>query len=312
MAAIVDTNGVLRGIGQGGPSNYDDLGVEAVQRNIAEAIQQARQKAGSGELPFSSAFFGMAGVVTEQDRSAIRQIALQLQVVDIDQTGIDHDCRIALAGGLSGRPGIVLITGTGSSCFGQNAAGDKWLSGGWGHLISDEGSGYWLGLQAIRIAAAVDDGRSPYSPLYDVVRSHLNLGNTRELMHRLYVQALSRSEIAAMAPLVIETARQGDHAALRLLQQAADDLAHCVAAVAKQLNFSSGKCEIVQVGGLLNSGDIYLQPLRSAILQKIPGAQFSAPELPPVLGACVLALQSLGVVINPAISKSLQQAYFQS
>jgi N-acetylglucosamine kinase-like BadF-type ATPase len=253
----------------------------------------------------------MAGVVTEQDRSAIRQIVSNLKTVEINHVDIDHDCRIALAGGLSGRPGIVLITGTGSSCFGQNAAGEKWLSGGWGYLIGDEGSAYWLGIQALRIASAVDDKRAPYSQLYDIVRSYLKLKDTRELMHRLYVQRLLRSEIAALAPMVIEAARHGDRAALHLLEQAANDLAVCVDAVARQLNLSSGVCEIVQTGGLINAGDIYLQPLRSAILQKIPGAQFSTPELLPVLGACILALQSLGIVINPKITKSLQQAHFQ-
>ena len=308
MTAIADLNGELRGFGQGGPSNHDDLGAEIVGENIAAAIQQARKMAGMGDLPFASAFLGMAGVVTEKDRSAIRQIMLNLKVVDIDHIEIDHDCRIALAGGLSGRPGIVLITGTGSSCFGINATGDTWISGGWGHLISDEGSGYWLGLQALRITAGVDDGQIPHSLLYEQVRSHLNLSDTRELMYRLYVQGLSRAEIAAMAPLVIKSARHGDSAALRLLEQAADDLADCVFAAAHQLNLSSGVCEIVQTGGLLNAGDIYLQPLRSAILHKIPEACFSLPELSPVLGACLLAMQNLGITIDEHINQSLQKA----
>ncbi len=228
--------------------------------------------------------------------------------MDIDHIEIDHDCRIALAGGLSGRPGIVLITGTGSSCFGQNAAGEKWLSGGWGHLISDEGSGYWLGLQALRITAGVDDGRIPYSPLFEQVRSHLNLEDTRELMFRLYVQGLSRAEIAAMAPLVTASARAGDPAALRSLQQAANDLSECVSAAARQLKLSPGTCEIVQTGGLLKAGDIYLQPLRSAILQKVPGASFRFPELIPVVGACLLAMEGLGIYIDEKVTQSLQKA----
>ncbi len=79
MAAIADFNGDLRGFGQGGPTNLDDLGVDIVGKNIAEAIQQAKKMAGLGEVIFNSAFFGMAGVVTEKDRNLIRQIALNLK-----------------------------------------------------------------------------------------------------------------------------------------------------------------------------------------------------------------------------------------
>ncbi len=306
-AAIVKLSGQLAGTGQAGPSNYDDVGAEAAEQNISAAIQQARAQAGLDDRPFAGAFFGMAGIVTERDRSAIREIARSLAVADMDRVGIDHDCRIALAGGLSGRPGIVLITGTGSSCYGRNAAGEAWLSGGWGHWISDEGSGYWLGLQAMRVASMVDDGRMPYSTLYDAVQGYLHMDDLRDLMHRMYVDGMSRSEIAAMAPLVIDAARAGDPAAVHLLEQGGKDLAECVLAVARRLNMLSAGCEIVQTGGLINAGEIYLQPVWSAILERIPNARISLPELPPVLGACLLAMQNIGVKVDKAITQSLQQ-----
>jgi N-acetylglucosamine kinase-like BadF-type ATPase len=311
-AAIVDITGRVVGIAHAGPSNYDDIGAGATQQNIDKAVKRARQAAGLGDQPFASAFLGMAGVVTEYDRSAIRQIALNLHLADINHISVDHDCRIALAGGLSGRPGIVLITGTGSSCYGRNADGEEWLSGGWGYLISDEGSGYWLGLQALRTVVAVDDGRLPYSPLYDAIRSRLNLNEYRDLMHKLYIQGLSRSEIAAFAPLVMEAARQGDQASKRILEQAGNDLAGCVVAVTKRLKMAQPGCEIVQIGGLLNAGDIYLQPLRSAILQQIPGVKFTSPDLPPIMGACVLAMQALGTVVDQNISRTLKETFTQS
>lgn len=309
VAAIVNFHGELCGVGQGGPSNYDDLGREVVRENISEAVRQARDMAGLGETPFASAFFGMAGVVTDQDRSAIRQIVSGIPAVDVDRAVIDHDCRIALAGGLIGRPGMVLITGTGTSCFGQNAAGAKWLSGGWGYLISDEGSGYWLGLQALRLAAMAADGRVEAGRLSGLVMDYLQLAEARELMHRLYVQGLSRREIAQIAPMVFDAAQNGDLAALQLIEQGAGDLAVCVEAAARQLAMLSDGCQIVQTGGLVNAGEIYLRPLRSAIMRKIPDAQFLKPELPPVFGACVLALQKTGILMDDQITQSLRQAY---
>jgi N-acetylglucosamine kinase-like BadF-type ATPase len=107
--------------------------------------------------PCDGVFFGMAGVVSTADQAIVHDIARSLGLGGAVQ--VDHDIRIALAGGLSGRPGIALIAGTGSSCFGINAAGERWQAGGWGHLISDEGSSYWFGWNAIRLAAGACDGR---------------------------------------------------------------------------------------------------------------------------------------------------------
>jgi N-acetylglucosamine kinase-like BadF-type ATPase len=103
----------------------------------------------------------MAGVVSPTDRAIMANIAQSLTLAPADRVGVDHDCRIALAGGLSGRPGMVQIAGTGSSTFGVNASGESWRAGGWGQLISDEGSGYWLGVQAMQTAVRAFDGRLP-------------------------------------------------------------------------------------------------------------------------------------------------------
>lgn len=307
-AVILYRSGRLAGVGQAGPSNLDDIGAAATQANISAAIQQAWAAAGAAEQPFASVFFGMAGIVTDSDRDAIRRIGLNLGLADASRIFVDHDARIALAGGLSGRAGIVLITGTGSSCYGRNAAGEDWMSGGWGYLLGDEGSGYWLGLQALRITTRVHDGTHPPSIIADLVRPRLQLPELRELMHRLYVQGLGRNEIAAFAPLVIEAARRGDAAALRLLEQGGMELAEMVGSVARRLRMNEDACEIIQIGGLLKAGDVYMRSLREEIQKQVPGARFSNPELPPVLGACLLAMQSLGIAVDDNITQTLQKA----
>jgi N-acetylglucosamine kinase-like BadF-type ATPase len=307
QAAIVSLDGRVCGIGASGPSNYDDVGVHLAQENIGKAVAQASQHAGLPAAPFAAAFFGMAGVTTGADRTAIRAMAQDLRLAADDMTGVDHDCRIALAGGLSGRPGIVLITGTGSSCYGRASDGRDWISGGWGSLISDEGSGYWLGVQAMKTAAGVDDGRLPGSILFESVRAHLGLRETRELMHRMYVVGMSRPEIAQMAPLVIEAALQGDLAALDLIRQGAQEMAACVEAVARKVGLDRAPCELTQVGGLVNAGEVYLHPVREAVRQRLPACQFSLPELPPVLGASLLALQQRGVPVEWRVLESIRQ-----
>lgn len=289
QVAIADEHGRICGTGIGGPSNYDDIGAERTGAHIAEAVARARDDAGITAYSFDAAFLGLAGVVSERDRAAIRGIAHNLGLAPPTRIGVDHDCRIALAGGLSGRPGIVLIAGTGSSCYGMNAAGEDWRAGGWGHLIGDEGSGYWLGIGALTAAVRAFDGRGPATVLRERVMNVFGLADANEVMHRLYVEGLSRAAIASLAPLVLHAAADGDAVASELLQRSADDLAACVVAVAQHLGVAAGPCEVALVGGLFEAGDALAAPLHDALQIQLPACHVVRAEQPPIVGACLLA-----------------------
>jgi N-acetylglucosamine kinase-like BadF-type ATPase len=304
-AVIVDAEGRLQGVGWSGSANYDDVGVEGTQRHLGGAVQAARAEAGLPATPFDAAFLGLAGVVSETDRSVIRSIAQALDLAEPDRVGIDHDCRVALAGGLSGRPGIVQIAGTGSSCYGRTADGRAWRAGGWGHLISDEGSSYWLGREAMRRAVQAYDGRAPHTTLLDAVMTHLALEDVNDLMHRLYVEGMARAEVAALAPLVVQAATAGDAAAQALLDDGAAHLADCIEAVARRLGFDDRTCPVVLVGGLFRAGAAIRDPLRRHVEARLPHADLHDPELPPALGAALLALHHLGVAVTPSVRHAL-------
>jgi len=307
QAAIVDETGRVCGAGLGGPSNYDDVGVATARTNVAQAVNTARHKAGMDTVPFAAVFLGMAGVVSPRDRTVIRNIAHDLDLAPAAQVGVDHDLRTALAGGLLGCPGIVLIAGTGSACYGRNAAGASWRAGGWGHLIADEGSSYWLGVRAIRAAVRAADGRIVRTPLLERVLDHFHLAQIDDIMHYLYVGGPSRAELARLAPLVIDTARAGDPAACELIRRGTQALADCVVAVAKQLDVAARPCDLVLVGGLFRAGAIVVDPLRTAVHDQLPLCRISFPELPPVLGACVLALQMLDIPVNGPVAATLRE-----
>lgn len=310
-AAIIDDRGRLCGTGLGGPSNYDDVGVATAQAGIEQAMDAARRMAGLPLASFAAAFLGMAGVVSSQDRAMIREIARNLELAQPDRVGVDHDCRIALAGGLNGRPGIVVIAGTGSSCYGRTAAGEGWRAGGWGQLISDEGSSYWLGVQAMKAAVSAYDGRIERTLLLERVQDRLRLADMNDIMHRIYHTGLSRAEIAALAPLVIGAARAGDEVAQGLIEQGAQDLAECVLAVARRLGFTDGPCELALTGGLFRAGDTFTQPLKDAVWERLLHCRITPAEAPPVLGACVLALQSLDIEIDESVVQALHDAASQ-
>lgn len=287
-AALLDADRRLLGEGEGGPSNIDDVGEAGARANIAAAVAAARARAGLPDTAFAAAFLGMAGVTSDDDRAVIRRIAHTLKLAPTACIDVDHDCRIALAGGLSGRPGIVLITGTGSSCYGRTAAGAHWMTGGRGHLIADEGSGYWYGLNAIRAAVRHHDGRGPSTVLHDRVLTALGIDTIEAVMHRLYVVGVTRPEIAALAPLVIAAAEAGDGVAQRLFLEGARELAECVEAVAQRLGFASGPSELALTGGL-SQAQVAREPLVAAVTARLPGCRVTLAERSPVVGAALLA-----------------------
>jgi glucosamine kinase len=291
-AALLDFDGKLLAVGQGGTSNIDDVGVQLAEQNIDRAVAAAAAQAGITRRPAAAIFLGMAGVTSEADRDHIRQIARNLNLAPADAIGVDHDCRAALAGGLSGRPGIVQIIGTGSSCYGRTGDGRSWMSGGRGHLVSDEGSGCWMGLQAIRAAVRAHDGRGPDTALLAGVLAALNINEIDDVLNRLYVVGISRAELAALAPMVVREAMAGDTAALGIVQKGADDVAELVEAVARKLEM--GAPEVCIVGGLLNTGPIIFDSYRAAMLRRVPSADVKTAEQPPVMGAALLALELAG------------------
>jgi N-acetylglucosamine kinase-like BadF-type ATPase len=304
QAAICDEHGRILSVGQGGPSGIDSVGAEGALTGISAAVDDARRQAGLAAHPFDSVFLGMAGVVSEADRNIVRGVARQLQLGDV--VDVDHDIRISLAGGLSGRPGIALIAGTGSSCFGMNERGERWQAGGWGHLISDEGSSYWFGWNAIRLALGAFDGRWQTS-LLQPVKERLGLDDLLNILYRLYMQGVAKAEIAAFAPLVMEHAAAGDIMAQQLIEQGMDDLAQMVRAVAHRLGWGDTACEVTLTGGLWRAGEVVLAPFRAVLAEMLPLAKITMPELSPTMGACILALQQAGVAIDEPAMKMLRK-----
>jgi N-acetylglucosamine kinase-like BadF-type ATPase len=285
-AVITDETGRMLGEGFGGPTNIDDHNLETASLNLGYAVNKARANAKLEPGPFAAAFLGIAGVVSEADRGLVRELARGLELCTPEHLGVDHDARVALAGGLSDRPGMVLIAGTGSACFGLGASGERHLTGGWGHLLADEGSGYWLGLEALRAAVCGFDGRGQRSTLEQRALAFLGIRTPEEIMHRVYVVGLSRSELAAFAPTVLEVAASGDPVASEIVERGAKALAETVQVTAARTNLVAP--EIVMVGGILKS-EVMLEPLRAHLLARLPEMRLVAAEQSPAHGACLLA-----------------------
>ena len=305
QAVILDASGRLVGTGVSGSSNFGYIGVEQTIQNIGEAVTIAANDAGVSSESFASAFLGLAGVVSRADRDIVTGIGKTLKLAPDAFLGVDHDCRVALAGGLGGASGIVQIIGTGTSCFGMNANGERWMAGGWGSLIADEGGGYWMGVQAMKAATEAYDTRGKPTLLKQAVLDSLGISEIGQIMHRVYTQQISVAETAALGRLVIETAREGDQVALAIINAGMKEVARCVEAVANYLAFPQDSLRLTCVGGITQAGDIVMQSLTAAVHQRIPDCQIETPRFTPAIGAGLLAIQQHQGKLSSTVIKHL-------
>lgn len=311
-AALVSSSGELLGLGEGGSGNYHDVGADKVRANIDAAVSQAWTAFNYSPREAAAIFLGLGSVVTQEDRDAIREIVVDLSLVPADSIGVDHDLRVALMGGLPGRAGIVLIAGTGSSCYGRDKQGNAFQSGGWGPTLDDPGSSYWLGRQAMIAAIRDFDGRGQSTRLRECVVDKLGLSDIRHILRRVELQGMKRCEVAALARLVTESAAAGDDVARQIIEEGTDELAKMVAAVAERLASEGNVMEpipVVVTGGLTSAKQVFMDPVAQSLLRLAPTTVLEEPLLPPVLGAALLAIEHSGEKLTSDVVQRLESEY---
>jgi N-acetylglucosamine kinase-like BadF-type ATPase len=286
---LVDAEGRILRAATGASINPRHYGRD-VLRSRLEALVDPMDEARGG---IDAAFLALGGISTAADAAEVAAIALDVPALASARVTVDNDAIGALAGGLAGRPGMVLIAGTGSACLGIAADGTRWWCGGWEALADDGGSAYWMAVEAIRSAVRQEDGRVPAGALRDLVFTRWDLAEPRALAERLTRPDVDRAAVASLAPHVIALAAT-DAEASRIVARAVDELAQLVAVTAGKA-FGGGPCELILTGGLANSGPPFTPMLLARIAEATTGVSVVPPELPPAFGSVIEAMKTLGV-----------------
>ena len=287
VAAVLSLDTFDIRLGHAGPSNVDAVGVDAAAASIREALREALGEAGVEAGAVGAAVIGLAGTPSDE-------IAASVQAEFAVAAGyFVNDVIAAWASGTWLEPGVAVISGTGSHVFGVNAAGESWRTGGWGHVLGDEGSGYWLGLHGMKAALRYRDGSGPETALLDAAVAFYRLEAVEELQALVYGKPLTKSEIAAFTQEVEKAAAAGDRVAASLFETAASDLAAQARAPIEKLGLA-GAFKVALVGGVFTSGDLLRNPFEGTVRAFAPQAQFVVPEIPPVGGSLLLGLSAEG------------------
>jgi glucosamine kinase len=289
-ALLTDELGIILGVGRAGSANPNHYTKIEIRENLRRAISEALTSLPISAV-LSSVFMGTSGISTKSDRAHMCSTLTTLpDLATAHSVVVQNDTVIGLTGGLTGRPGIVLIAGTGSVCYGVNGSGADYMCGGWGAIADDIGSAPWIGTRAIQAAARAEDGRSDDIQIRDTVFDFLKITEARQLIHRLHNEGLDRAAIGLLAPVVIDLYNNGDTAALTIINDAVDGLAELVFITSRHL-FGNERCELILAGGVALSGPPFQILLQARIGAAAPQIAFREPELSPVQGAVLEAMR---------------------
>ena len=301
-AVVLDKRGRILGRGAGGPANPHVVGWEGAERAIEESIARATQAAHVEPYQAKAMMWAVGGVERPGERARILAFAARrwphVPVL------VENDALAALVGGLGKAQGIVLIAGTGMIAYGVDERGQRARAGGRGYHL-DRGNGYALGLAGLRAVLWAHDGMDMATALEERLLSHLGLSGVDALIEWLYGADRSVGEIAALAPLVIAAAEEGDTAAVDIVAQAADALAMSVRSVAGRLAFSR-EVPVTFWGSLLTENTFYRDVVDQAIRTQVPGARIYLPLGDAAWGAALLAWEHVGVEIPRSAPRPLQ------
>jgi glucosamine kinase len=265
LAVIVDARGRECGRGAAGSGNQAAVGLERAVASIRGAVAEALRQSGS-DAPPRAAWVGLAGV----DRPGDRDRLLPHLGALAGTVRLTNDAELALTG-LDGAVGVAVIAGTGSIALGRDAAGTTARSGGWGHIIGDEGSGYAIGRLALTAAARASDGRGSQTTLLPAIMAEWNLSRPDAMIDRVYPDG-EKGLIARLSALVFAAARDGDEVARRIMRAAASELALAVVATGAMLDFPDGGLPVALAGGMLiHEGDFRAMVLRRIRRQRRVG-----------------------------------------
>ena len=289
-ALIGDAAGRVLGFGQGGPCNH--VGASEGRAKFLHAIQgclnQACARAGldPASVRFASACLGFSGGPADKE-------SLLHEIFASDRLNVTHDGLIALSGATAGEPGIIIIAGTGSFCFGRNARGETARAGGWGYLFGDEGGGFDLARQALRAALRSEEGWGPPTVLLERLLAETGSSDANHLLHRFYTTEFPRPRIASFSKLVDRAAQDGDAVAAKLLNTAAQELAVFVSAAGQRLFTVGEPVRVAYIGGVFRSRTL-LERFRT-IVELNDAMQVGPPAYGPAAGALIEAYRAAGL-----------------
>ena len=261
------------------------VGVDAAGKALEAAIAEACKSAKVNQQEIARTCIGIAGSsipeVTDWTYSVLKQlVAGDVQVV--------NDALIAHRAAFGEGPGVLVIAGTGSNVLGMNDRGESGRAGGWGPMISDEGSGFWIGRRAVAHAMRAYDGQQT-TMLLDAVMKSWDLTTIEDLVSM--ANSNPPPDFSSLLPAVLQCANGGDNSAGEILISAANELAQLACVVVRKLWRESTKVTVAVTGGVFVHSPQIREKFAELVRAERSGITVNLEPVHPVMGALSMARQ---------------------
>jgi N-acetylmuramic acid 6-phosphate etherase len=283
VALLVDARKHFQQRFEAGPANVrllTDVQLVDLFQSIADAFPRPDTLA-----------IGMAGARAESDWARIREAAGKVWPQIPCYATNDLETALSAAEPANGQPAdirVLVLSGTGSCCYGRNSTGKTAKIGGWGHILGDKGSGYEIGLRALKAVAFFYDRDCAWSNLGQQLLQRLQLNEPNELIS--WAQTAEKAQIGSLAVEVFSAWRKGDEIAAEIINSARESLAQDAVACAGQLAVNTRMpVQFILAGSTLLKQPHFTREVTARIKKLWPAAVISPLERDSVWGAVALA-----------------------
>jgi len=301
---LVDLAGNLVGMEKVGSTNYQAVGGEKLRDELLEGFSGLANATNVDIDRIDHIFLGLAGAGRETDQEEIK--TLFDDTVFAGKITVDSDAIVALAGAFGTNPGIILIAGTGAICFGSNQDGKIVRSGGWGYLLGDEGSGYYIGREAIMASLKDFDGRGEKTKLKEKLEQRFELDSIDKIIPFIYQDEIDRVIIANIAPLVFDCVKEGDFISGEIIRKTGHEMGLLAKSVAKQLGFSGEEINVSLIGSIFKQKEMLVNQISKELFEISWNVTIVEPRFQPSFGAALMGLKKQNVNIDETLLSTLE------
>ncbi len=274
----------------GGPSNFLIIGTEKVSETLYSLISECKEKLNATYEDFGYVVIGTTGAGRRIDADRLQNAFTEYCAAKNYKVNfyVDSDARIALEGAFSGKPGSIMIAGTGSIMFGKDAEGKIHRVGGFGRFLGDQGSGYSIGRQGLTMLGKHFDERGHKTTLAKLVAEKFDIKTQEELIIQVYK---NNFDIASAAPLVIQSAEQGDEVCHHIVEDESYELVLHILAMLKKLNLPV--LDLSLIGSLITTDNFFARTFKEKVVKFAPNVNIKEADYPPAMGAIFLAKEKI-------------------
>jgi len=338
-----DENGRLLGFGKSGPINTNYVERDQAVRSMKSAISACLKESGLESKQIETLYIS-APIAPD-----ILEVGVQsFNIKQVKRAAEGETPRWAARFWVNERIGVTVDAGTGSLARGWSIDGREAGAGGWGATLGDEGSGYWIGMQAMIAILQSSDGRNSPTKLTKPVLDHFGFSDLLDMVfqvsHGLVKpkepghigvvpdsdqeisegdsdpdggiqfhkrnrnEPLTRYEVASLCPVVEKIALKGDKKAIEIFNSAGFELGRLAGAIINRLEMKEDKFAVIPFGGVFRANNLILESFCETIKLSATGAEVIKPGFEPVVGGILLALDQNGIEINSQVVKMIEKS----